>query len=1274
MSFDESSDVFRGRALRVFEYLSDFVRLRTKVIRDISQYKRLFWFDSLPADPDCYTIARGDESEIDPDTWITIKRRRSPEWPVPPRECRDWITPADLHGTDTVPQIKTRIVVRDQQASDSSGGQLFPEQSYLDLTDHPEVRAAWSVYLDTQWKPWAEEQRKWQAVQDCYASLFKIHQEVLRLGEQYELVVGLGYLTWQTESGTIRRHILTAQASLEFDSKNGSFILRPGFEGAKLSLETDMLYPDERPTVEQQKQLVELLLPAIESPWDKSVVFPFMTSWARSLGDRGEFEKTLARPDSATSAPKVTFAPAVILRKRGGQSILAALEKIKNAVQDPGQKIPKEVLRLVCDADEFDGRDRDWVQGEGGKDTKLPELSYLPLPANEEQRRIIDTLRNRSGILVQGPPGTGKSHTIANLICHLLATGNRVLVTAQTPRALKVLDEKIPGEVSPLCVSVLGNDRKALRNLEGSVSEISSRYARWNAGTNQNSIDRLEKELNQKKGRLAGLENDLRSYRERESQVHEVADRSYQGTAQQIASRVATERVRFQWLKDEIKPNEQPPFPPRGFNELLESFRSIDANRLAELEQSVPDPDVLLDVNLFNSLVQEEQRARASLESASEVRNSPRFSILLNSPREAVTEFFDSIKELRLAIQDIKRRPLPWIDSAIRGILTDHDRPWKHLHRVTTESLRNLDEQVEAVDTYSVSKPDTVSDDQLLADAYDLKAHLGAGNRLGWGPFAAKVVRRTRYIPNSVKVQGRRCNDAEHLRMLIEAIEVNRVVDRLWSAWEGKADRVKGSLASQLSELEEQLEALDSVLEIEAKLIHAKERCAAIEGLGGLPWQDATVLDEIIGSLKVLIEEQTLRDIRNGFAKLEDELDKVLGLRDPHVVVSDLKNSVLARDPDSYKKSSEFLSTLAADGAKVRMRMDRHEKLRMVVPLFAKELAQHASDAEWEMQLAQVVDAWNWRRASTWLREYIRAESEEELRREISDVTAEIQECTARLAADRAWRFFFERMTEGQRQHLMAWQQAVKRFGKGTGKHAWKYRRDAQNHLDECRSAIPAWVMPVHRVFETISPEPEMFDVVIVDEASQCGPEALTLLYLAKKVVVVGDDQQISPTAVGVNLDNVDFLQRQHLDGIDHPDSYGATSSFFDHGVIRYGNRIVLREHFRCMPEIIRFSNDLCYAKNPLIPLRQYPPERLKPVVTHYVREGYREGVSAKAHNRPEAELVVRAIQACSKDPNYEGKTMGVISLQGDTQGNVIESMLLDCLDAEEINVPLGDG
>ena len=51
--------------------------------------------------------------------------------------------------------------------------------------------------------------------------------------------------------------------------------------------------------------------------------------------------------------------------------------------------------------------------------------------------------------LFDGLAGLGKSHTIANLISHFLAHGKRILVTSQTPRALKVLHAKIPESLQP---------------------------------------------------------------------------------------------------------------------------------------------------------------------------------------------------------------------------------------------------------------------------------------------------------------------------------------------------------------------------------------------------------------------------------------------------------------------------------------------------------------------------------------------------------------------------------------------------------------------------------------------------------------------------------------------------------------------------------------------------------------------------------------------------------------------------------------------------------
>jgi len=79
----------------------------------------------------------------------------------------------------------------------------------------------------------------------------------------------------------------------------------------------------------------------------------------------------------------------------------------------------------------------------------------LSKPANREQLEIAKQLMRRNCVLVQGPPGTGKTHTIANLLGHLLSQGKRVLVTAHTPKALRVLRQKIVEPLQPLCISVL---------------------------------------------------------------------------------------------------------------------------------------------------------------------------------------------------------------------------------------------------------------------------------------------------------------------------------------------------------------------------------------------------------------------------------------------------------------------------------------------------------------------------------------------------------------------------------------------------------------------------------------------------------------------------------------------------------------------------------------------------------------------------------------------------------------------------------------------------
>jgi very-short-patch-repair endonuclease len=292
---------------------------------------------------------------------------------------------------------------------------------------------------------------------------------------------------------------------------------------------------------------------------------------------------------------------------------------------------------------------------------------------------------------------------------------------------------------------------------------------------------------------------------------------------------------------------------------------------------------------------------------------------------------------------------------------------------------------------------------------------------------------------------------------------------------------------------------------------------------------------------------------------------------------------------------------------------------------------------------------------------------ESSLRQQIDLSQQRIRQSLQELGACKAWDFVLARLQPQQREHLMAWRLAVKKIGKGTGKYASQYRKEARYHLDYCRGAIPAWVMPIYRVAETTKPTPNMFDVAIIDEASQSGPEALFLQYIARKIVVVGDDQQISPESVGLDRSAVDALRQRYIRDLPHWDAMGVDNSFFDQAQIRFAGRIRLREHFRCMPEIIQFSNALCYPAEPLVPLRQYGSQRLAPVLTRYVPDGYAKGSGDRVVNQPEADAIVDQIAKCLADPAYEGKSFGVICLQGNAQANLIRDLLMDRIGAQKM-------
>ncbi|WP_370012844.1 AAA domain-containing protein [Nocardiopsis sp. LDBS0036] len=292
--------------------------------------------------------------------------------------------------------------------------------------------------------------------------------------------------------------------------------------------------------------------------------------------------------------------------------------------------------------------------------------------------------------------------------------------------------------------------------------------------------------------------------------------------------------------------------------------------------------------------------------------------------------------------------------------------------------------------------------------------------------------------------------------------------------------------------------------------------------------------------------------------------------------------------------------------------------------------------------------------------------SEDRCRDRLGAADREAASTLAALAAARAWRECLGRLTHDQEVALGSYQQSVRRIGKGTGKYAARHQSQARESLRECQPAIPAWIMPLHQVVDTVPMDtPDVFDVVIVDEASQSGPDALLLAWLGRKLVVVGDDKQVSPRNVGLDQQEVFTLQQRHLGAFpaSRRNLFAPNNSLFDIAATLAGSRgkLMLREHFRCMPEIIGFSNEQFY-QGKLQPLRQYAADRLPPLRTVHVRDGMLEGRGAKQVNRAEAELLVDHLLRCCEDPAYADRTMGVVTLAGTAQQGLIEEMLSERL------------
>jgi hypothetical protein len=195
---------------------------------------------------------------------------------------------------------------------------------------------------------------------------------------------------------------------------------------------------------------------------------------------------------------------------------------------------------------------------------------------------------------------------------------------------------------------------------------------------------------------------------------------------------------------------------------------------------------------------------------------------------------------------------------------------------------------------------------------------------------------------------------------------------------------------------------------------------------------------------------------------------------------------------------------------------------------------------------------------------------------------------------------------------------------------------------------FPIWAVTNQHVAEFLPLVREMFDLIIIDEASQCDiASALPLLYRAHHAVVCGDPKQ---------LRHLSFLREDRLRGI--ATQHGLTAiereqwNYRTHSLLDAVNQalptqddvILLDEHYRSLPQIIEFSNRHFYGGSLRVMSRRPDTIGLRSVELKRVSGKRRK----EGYNVEEADAIIKEIERIAKaeskrDPRSKS-SVGVLS------------------------------
>ncbi len=868
----------------------------------------------------------------------------------------------------------------------------------------------------------------------------------------------------------------------------------------------------------------------------------------------------------------------------------------------------------------------------------LPPVLF-PLPYNREQQAIAYRLVEQDAVTIQGPPGTGKSHTIANIAAHYVAQGKSILIVSKNAKALDVIRNKLPESLKPLAVSWMESD-KNIEQLKYAIDALKEHLGRNYV---YEEVEELEKQLQTLDVRfeeqVQHLEHLLSLHKEPISLHNPYTAQKETKSASDWARWLIKYPKQSSYLLDEIDAvQEQQKMLPELIATYIQVGSELDQQYLDLTGYEYPDPINWIGPDSLSDFCQELKNVTAQIDIA-DYQHIPVHTIDDNFLQmwEIVENYLDTLDQSQDYIQQ------PNFDfGQLAKMLTKH-------HHVIQIARKNFWEHEWDLSAVSNEEPEP-----LLEQALALRKKYGDQRQLSLLKRTTLSKSQKKFL--SCKIDRLHIENIDQLQLLIDYLDhlcqqkslsilLGNYLDYLQLPWNPQDWR-------------SHLERLMAIQHAWEGISHFNDYLH-VRNLPPLSYQNEEFEAQVAFVAGLALYKH--------YKHTEDKLYQALAsLRLTHTYAAPLVKSLLeaARkwDDDKYKQL-----------------LDQYEQEREMVKMARESIAilgkitAIAPDTASDLQQKYLMDSPEQIPSQDEIILEIKKELfQQQLRRTLEDIIVKIdqtekgfselkyiqqqqEKVTEKLIACKTWYHKTQAINNDERAALTAWRNDLINIGKGQGKNSSRNMAAAIDNMQRAKSVVPIWIMQQDTAIRFFAdPMPGQFDLLIVDEASQCDISMLNLIFRAKKSMIVGDENQTA-TAMPPSqfpIDRTNQILDRYLR--DHPyreqfNINNRTSSIYSLSGVIYPHIITLLEHFRCRPEIIGYSNQYIYNKQ-LVPLKTAAHNQYgQPVEVFYVEE--------EPQNKKRVHIVAKVNEVFEQiiDDYESGKitslpTIGVLTLDSSNE------------------------